>query len=201
MTSRTRPLPATAGTLQRGVDDLLGVSAQRWLLGAVSVIAAVAAFVAGSIAGDRWWLPGIVIVAVLAVVSAVRPDEHVAVVVVIAVAVNWLVCVDDLDTLWLPVTAVVLCVYHAAIALVALVPTGGTIPIAVLVRWSVRTAMVAAATVAMWMLVVVLDRRDLPGHGALTALALLIVATSAIAIRFRSIGRALVVPVERTTKR
>ncbi len=180
------PLPAA--TLQRAVDEFMEVSRQRWLLGIGAVATATTAFAAASVASGGWWLPGLVAVIALAVVSAVRPDDHTGLVVVGVVIWQWLARIDDVGTPWLPVAACCLLVFHALTALTAVVPTSGTIPGATIRRWTERTAVVAVATVAMWIVVVVLDRRDLPGNGALTGLAVLIVAAAATAIRARSVG-------------
>ncbi|MEP1124315.1 MAG: hypothetical protein ABJH68_10545 [Ilumatobacter sp.] len=184
--SRARD-PLQAGTMQRAVDELLAVSRQRWVLGIGAVATATTAFAAASVASGGWWLPGLVVVIASAIVSAARPDDHTGLVVVGLVIWQWLARVDDVGTPWLPVAACCMLVFHALLALTAVVPTSGSIPGATIARWTERTAVVAASTVAMWIVVVVLERRDLPGNGALTGLALLIVAATATAIRARSV--------------
>ncbi len=175
------------GALQRAVDEFLAVSRQRWLTGIGAVLMATSAFAVASVASGGWWLPGLVAVTALSIVAAVRPDDHTGLVVVGVVIWQWLVRVDDVGTPWLPVAACCMLVFHTLLALTAVVPTSGSIPEATIRRWTGRTAVVAAATVAMWIVVVVLDRRELPGNAALTGLAVLIVAAATTAIRARSV--------------
>ncbi len=124
---------------------------------------------------------------VLAVASAVRPDTHTALSRRRGGPWHWLATVDGVGGPWLPLAAVCLLVHHAVIALSASIPIGGVLPTATVLRWMGRTALVASATVGMWALVAVLDGRDAPGNGLLTALALAIVAGAALTIRSRSL--------------
>ena len=128
-----------------------------------------------------------VVVVGLAVASAVRPDTHTALLVPVIVGWLWLVSVDDLDAPWLPVAALCLVAFHAVTALLASLPTGGAFPGSILRREARRLGLVAAATVAMWGVVVVLDQRDAPGNGLLTGLGLVIVAVAAALMRWRSL--------------
>jgi hypothetical protein len=176
--------------LQRWVDELLALSAQQWLVRLVSVAAPLAAMVAAGVAGDGVWPFGLAVVGVVAVASSLRPDRHTALFVIVVVAWHWMVAVDDIATVWLPVAAVCLLVFHTATALAASVPNGGNLPAVVVARWAGRAGLVAFAVVAMWGLVVVFDRREAAGNGALTGLALVLVALAAAFIRTRSLPAA-----------
>ena len=176
-------------TLQRWLDEMLATGAQQWLLRLLAVGAALGALLAVGAASGRWWPFWAVVVAGLAVASAVRPDAHTALLVPVIVVWSWLATVDDLDTPWLPFAALSLLVFHAVIALLAGLPIGGRLPAPILLRTLGRVGLVAAATVAMWVLVVVLDRRDAAGNGALTGLGLVIVAGAAALIRWHSLER------------
>ena len=174
-------------TAQDWVDLFIEAGGQQWLLRLVAVAAPIGAVLAASVAGGSWWAAGTFLVAVLAVASAVRPDTHLAVGVVVVVVWRWLASVDDVATPWLPVAAVCLLVFHTTIALTATIPLGAVVPGSVLRRWSARTTVAAGATVAVWAMVALLDGRDAPGNALLTGAALVLVALSAVAIRARSL--------------
>lgn len=176
-------------SLQRWVDDLLATSVQQWLLRVATILTPLAALLAAGVAGGRWLPFWTIVVAGLATASAIRPDAHTPLLVTVIVGPLWPLTVDDLDTPWLAVAAVCLFAFHALTALLASLPTGGSFPATVLVRAGGRAGLVAAATVAMWGLVVALDRRDAAGNGLLTGLGLLVVAVAAALLWWRSVDR------------
>lgn len=167
------------GDLQRLIDRVQATSAQRWLLGALAVIAAVAAAVATDLAAasDMPWLTGVT--AIVALVAAVSAGSHAGSVVVGLTFARWAVGVDDVATPWALLAALCLLVFHAALALMGATPHTATVDRVVLVRWAARVGGVAAATAGMWGLVAVLDRWRLPG-GTLLALAAFLAATAGI---------------------
>ncbi len=175
--------------LQRWVDELLASSAQQWVIRLLSIAAALGAMAAAGVASDGGWPFGLVLVGALAAASAVRPDTHAGLLVVAVVSWHWMATVDGVVSAWLPVAAVSLLVFHTATALAASVPNGGVVPTIVVARWAWRAAMVAVGVVALWALVVVFDGRDAAGNGALTAVALVIVAATAAFVRSRSLTR------------
>lgn len=174
-------------TAQDWLDLVIEAGGQQWLLRLMAVAAPVGAVLAASAAGGSWWAAGTFLVAVLAVGAAIRPDTHLAVGVVAVVVWRWLASVDDVTTPWLPIAAVCLLLFHVTIALAATIPLGAVVPGSVLRRWAARTAVVAAATVAVWVMVALLDRRDAPGNALLTGVALVLIALAAVAIRARSL--------------
>ena len=176
-----------SNSLQRWIDEFLETSGQQWLLRVVAVLAPVGAVLAAAAANERWWPFGLFVATVLAIASAIRPDTHTALVVVVAIVWHWSTTVDDLGTPWLPVASVCLLVFHAVTALSATMPIGGELPLATVKRWLRRVAIVAAATVSMWVLVLVLERREAEGNGLLTGAALAIVALGAVFIRSRDV--------------
>lgn len=178
-----------AEALQRIIDEVHATSAQQWLFRAVALLAALGAVVSTAPVGDGVWIAGAFVVGVLAAASAVRPDTHTALAVVVLVVWNWLASVDDVGTPFLPIAAVCLLVYHSVVALSASLPIGGTLPRPVLARWLRRTVLVGAATVALWATTALLDSRDAPGNGLLTALALAVLTAVAVMIRSRSLDQ------------
>lgn len=176
-------------TLQAWIDEALATSRQQWTLRLVAVLAPLGAVLAATAENGRWWPVGLVLVTILASSSAVRPDSNLALIVITIVVWHWVASVDRLDSPWLPVAACCLLAHHTVTAVSATFPPGGEVPIGTLLHWLRRTALVALATVGMWTLVVVLDRRDAPGNGLLTGFALAIAACAFVGIRFRSISR------------
>ncbi len=150
------------------VQRLARVSRQRWLLASAAVATAVGASVVTGITGGG--LPPLVllIVTALAAVSAVRPDTHASSVVVGVIVWQWLVVADDPTGPAVVVVTLGLFMFHTLIALLAPAPVTATFGSAVSTRWLLRFAAVAAATVAMWMLVVLMDARRADGNAALT---------------------------------
>lgn len=177
-------------SLQNWLDELLETSRQQWLVRIVAVATPVGAVLAASAANGRgWWSFALFSVIVLAMASAIRPDTHTALVVIAVVGWHWLATVDGVDTPWLPVAGVCLLVFHAVIALSANVPVGGDIAPATLGLWLRRITVVGAATIGMWGLVVLFDRRAAPGNGLLTGVALAVVACGAVMVRARSVDQ------------
>jgi hypothetical protein len=174
-------------SLQQWVDDFLATSRQQWLLRLVVVISPVAAVLAAAAATGRWWPFGLLMVAILATASAIRPDTHTALGVVLLTVWYWSARVDAVDTPWLPVAGICLLVFHSVVALSATIPTGGEVPRATLGNWLRRTALGGCATLGMWVLVVVFDRGDAAGNGGLTALALMVIVGAAVLVWSRSI--------------
>lgn len=176
-------------SLQRWIDEFHETSGQQWLLRAVAVATSIGAVVAAAAANERWWPTGLILVGVLATASAIRPDTHTALLVVVVVVWHWLATVDGVGGPWLLVASLCLLVYHAVIAMSASLPAGGDISSATIGQWLRRTALGGAMTTVVWICVVLFDRRDAAGNGFLTALALAILAAGAVLIRSRSLDQ------------
>ena len=176
-------------SLQRWIDEFHDSSRQQWLLRAIAVAASIGAVVAAAGANERWWPAGLIVVGVLATASAIRPDTHTAVVVVVVIVWHWLATVDGVGGPWLLVASLCLLLYHAVIALSASLPTGGDVSSATIGQWLRRTALGGATATIVWLCVVLFDRRDAAGNGALTALALAILAAGAVLVRSRSLDQ------------
>lgn len=175
--------------LQAWIDELHATSGQQWALRVVVVLAPLGALGAVTAEVGRWWPFGAVLVTALAIASALRPDSHTSLLVVAVVAWHVLATVDGVDTPWIVVVACCLLLHHSVVALTASYPVGGVVPTATLVSWAQRTGLTAGSTIGMWVLVVVMERRDAAGNGLLTALAVAIVAASSVFIRSRSLDR------------
>jgi hypothetical protein len=147
---------------------LVSVAPQRWLLGALAVAAGGGASIVTGVSGGG--LPPLLlfVIGMLAVLSAVRPDTHTALVVVALVVWQWLVVVDDPIGPAVVVVASMLLVFHSTIAVMAAAPATAHLDPAILRSWLRRTAMVGAATVATWTLVLLMDQRRASGSTLVT---------------------------------
>lgn len=144
------------------------VSPQRWLLGTTATAAAVGSSIVTGVAGGGLPPAVLVIVGVLAVLSAVRPDTHTALVLVAVVVWQWLVVVDDPTGPAVVAVALALLVFHSMVALMANAPTTARLDPDILRCWLRRVVLVAAATVATWGLVLLMDQRTASGSVAVT---------------------------------
>ena len=171
--------------MQRLIDRLWLVSWQRWILIAVSVLAATAATTFTALAAGNQTGVMVVLVVGLAIGAAASPDSHTALAVEVLVVWHWLASADEPTTVWVVPMAWCLLTFHTVIALMAVTPITADVDRAVLVRWSGRTAAVALAVGAMWALVVAMDERDAAGNTALTMLGFVTLTALVVATRSR----------------
>ncbi|MGA9276190.1 hypothetical protein [Ilumatobacter sp.] len=177
-----------AERIQAWIDELHGTSGQQWMLRLVVVLAPLGALAAVTAEVGRWWPFGGVLMGALAIAAAFRPDSHTALLIIAVVVCHVLATVEQVDSPWVVVVACCLLLHHSAVALTASFPVGGVVPTATLLRWAQRTGVAGGLTIGMWGLVIVMERRDAAGNGLLTALAVAIVAASAVVIRSRSLN-------------
>lgn len=147
---------------------LVKVSPQRWLLGALAVVAGTGASIVAGVTGGGLPPMVLVVVGALAVLSAIRPDAHTALVLVVVVVWQWMVVVDDPTGPAVIAVALALLVFHSTIALMAPSPVAARLDPDILRCWLRRTALVAAATVATWGLVLLMDQRRASGSVVVT---------------------------------
>ena len=159
------------------------VSAQRCVLIAIAVLAAIAASVSTALAAAQPNGVVLVLVLVLALPGAMLPDTFAPTAVEIVVILQWWASTAGDTSAWSAVTALCLFVFHAVTALMALAPFTGTIARSILVRWARRSAWVALATVAMWLLVRGMAERQARGSAALTVVGFATLAGLAVASR------------------
>ncbi len=176
----------TVGQLQLWIDRLWLVSGQRWLfvalsLGCVAGASTITALVTGSPSDV-----GTALMVGLAVVAVIRPDSHGALVVEVAVVWQWLAAHDDVTTPWVMPFAVLLFVFHSAVALMAVTPIAAHVDGLLLLRWLRRCGAVVAATVGVWTIVVVMEQRRAPGSAALTVAGFMTLTVLILVMRSRS---------------
>jgi hypothetical protein len=178
----------TVGGLQLWIDRLWLVSPQRWLFIALSLCCVAGASTVTALASGTQTAVAVALMLALAVVAVARPDSHAALGVEVAMVWQWLATTDSATTPWVIPFAVLLLVFHALIALMAVTPINARVPASLVGRWAWRGCPVVAATIAMWGIVVILDQRSAPGSVVLTALgfvtlAALIVVARALSVR------------------
>jgi hypothetical protein len=181
------------GRLQLWVDRLWLVSGQRWLFIGLSMCCVAGASTTTALAAGTQTGVVVALMVAFAVVAVVRPDSHAALGVEVAMVWQWLATTDSSTTPWVIPFAMLLLVFHTLIALMAVTPINAHVPASLVGRWAWRGCFVAAATVGVWVVVVVLDQRRAPGSVALTALgfvtlAALILVTRALSVPPRRDG-------------
>ena len=169
--------------LSHMIERLLLVSRQRWVLVAVSLASAVAAsWLAAAEEGNQTGVVVVIVVA-MAIAATILPDSHAALFVVAVILWQWLASADDVLTPLAVPLALCLFVFHATIALMAVTPISAHVDRPTLARWMMRSTYVAVATVAMWVIIVVMNERRAPGSATLTALGFVTLTILILALR------------------
>jgi len=174
---------------QERLDQMRATSGQRWALVAVAVSTPALACLA--IGAASRFNPTAVCVAVVAlsIWTALRPDTHTDIFVMIIVVAFWLAQIDDVVTPWAIVVALALAGHHVAISVMASAPHGAIFAPTILRRWLRRCGIVATATIGVWALVVGLDRRHATGNATLSLAALVALIVAMMVIRARSLSK------------
>lgn len=175
-----------AGRLQQLLDQLLATTAQRFALSFVALVSVVGASWAMALSTVRPDAFAVVLCAFLALVVIMEPDEQLGAVVIGLVILQWLGTSPDPTSSDALMLACALFVFHTTVALMAVTPHTSTIPVDVLVTWSMRSLAVMIPTGVVWVLVVVFERRGAPGSVVLSTLAVATLAAGVLAIGHRS---------------
>jgi hypothetical protein len=174
------------------MNDLLAalrrLTPSQFLARVTIVGAALLALLACAQAAHRW-PPAFAIVAFLgaAVLTTVVPDTHAGSAALVVFGWVWLVHVDATTSAWLLLAAPALGLFHTSTAFIAGTPAHATLGRVAFERWATRFGLIVAATVAIWGLVVWLDRLDAHPAIALTVVALVLLCGAAAALS-RSTG-------------
>jgi hypothetical protein len=171
------------GELQLLIERLATVSLQRWAFVVSSLVAVVGASTCTASASGQQSGVVLALIVGFGVLAVIRPDSHTALAVETIVVWQWLATVDDLTTPWAIPMALSLLVFHTLIALMAVTPISAVVDRVVVARWLWRCGAVATATVAMWLVVVLVDGRNADGNAALTAAAFATAAALVVALR------------------
>jgi hypothetical protein len=159
------------------------MSLQRWSFSFAAVVAAPAAPIATSTAAGSGHSPFVLaLVMGLAIASCAQPDSHVAVAVPVVAVWHWIASIGASTSGWTIVVALCLFVFHTIVALMATTPARGTIDRRSLSRWLRRTLAVVLATVGVWLLVLLVEQRQLAGSALVTATGLVVAISLLVAV-------------------
>ena len=133
--------------------------------------------------------PVVIVVAVLAVASALIPDGHAGLGTILLLTWYWGASVDRPTSALTLLAALAMLLFHTAMAASTVAPPAARWTRTMHRRWAARTAVAGAALVAAWVLARVLATATLDGSTAMLAAALAVLAATAAWIRFRSVPR------------
>ena len=163
--------------------QLRRMSAQRWSFAFAAVVAATAAPIVTSSAAGSGQSPFVLALVVgLAVTSIAQPDSHVAVAIPVVVVWHWIASTGASTTGWALVVALCLLVFHTIVALLATMPALATIDRRSGSRWLRRSVAVGLATVGVWLLVLLVDQRQLAGSALVTATGFIVALSLMVAL-------------------
>lgn len=173
------------GQLQVLLDRLAITSWQRWALIACAVVSATAASAVCAVVAGQQTGGAVAVIVVLAFAAAFRADSHIALIAAAVIVWQWIASAVNLATPWAIAVAGCLLVFHASIAIMAVTPITAVVGADVLRAWAIRVAVVTAATVAMWALVVGLDQASRPGRAIVTGAAFVTLGALVLFARWR----------------
>lgn len=158
------------------LDNLSRLSVQQGCLRLVVLLAPLAALVAEARAGAHvhTWFVGLVVI--LSAVSALLPDSHTGLLVVLTVGLHWALVLRDVTSAWVLVAAFALLVFHVAGVLASYGPPSVVVGPDLVMLWLGRSGVAAAVTALVWLATRVGSGLDLPPSGLVLAAALLVVA-------------------------
>ena len=172
------------------LDGLNRLSGQQWALRALVLVAPLVALFATHQAGAPWrpWLAALLLGVTL--LSALLPDSHAPLAVLLLTGVHWVLTVDENLSGWLLVATIALLGFHVACLLAAYGPPSVVLDSVLLRRWSVRTGLAAAAGALVWLAAWGAERLSPPGSGWLLAAALLVLLGWTVLLSRRLVGAA-----------
>ncbi len=170
------------------IDEFLTRVGTHGLLvrGALLVSVTVSAVTASALDSvDAWFLIGLVL---LGCAAAVTPDSVAPLAVIAAMCMQWVVLVRPMSATWSLVPALCVLAVHVTAARAASLADNAPVHGALTRRWLRQTAVVAAATVMVWILVVVLSATTIPTGAGVTALAFAVAGAAMVAMTRRLDG-------------
>ncbi len=161
----------STSSLQYRLDAIMATAPQRLVLGGLAALVPTLLSIGMAVASERSdaWL--VVIVAASAIGAAMQPDDHLGLVTIGLVSIHWLSIGASVVSPWAIVVAAGLLVFHSLLALMGGTPHTSTLPRGLFVVWLRRLVFVLLPTIGVWLLVTVLERRDIPGNVAVSVAA------------------------------
>ncbi|HET9858449.1 MAG TPA: hypothetical protein VFQ19_01605 [Nocardioidaceae bacterium] len=172
------------------LDGLTRLSRQQWTLRALVLVSPFVALFATHQAGAPWrsWLAALLLGVTL--LSALLPDSHAPLAVLLLTGVHWVLAVGENLSGWLLVVAISLLGFHVACLLAAYGPPSVVLDPVLLRRWSARAGLAAAAGILVWLAAWVAEGLEPPGSGWLLAAALLVLLGWTVLLARRLVGAA-----------
>ena len=133
------------------------MSRSQLSLRATIVVAAVLALALTRPASQITVLPLELIVIGLALFCAWRPDGYTGLVVVLAVALNWVLAVETPMSAWSVGVAAGLALFHTAVAAASVAPSRPALNEEMMRRWLSRLLVVAALPVPVWLVAMLIN--------------------------------------------
>lgn len=137
----------------------------------VILISPILATLCTTLAAGRPFLIGSAVVVALAVTCAVVPDTHLGLVVIIVIAVEWIIRVQDPMSGWSIGLAALIGMFHTALAVAGVAPAGAELPRSISFAWNRRALLSIGPPVVVWAGVVALDQVNIGRQAGLIAAA------------------------------
>lgn len=177
-------LDATDVTIQ-----LRRMSSQRWSLAFAALVTATLVPIVTGVAGSGQSPVVLALVVGLAGAAVTQPDSHVALAVPFIAVWHWTASTEASTNGWALVVGICLFAFHAVVALMATTPPRATIDLRSCTTWLRRSLVVVLATVGVWLLVTLVERRQLAGSAIITATGFVVATSLMVAlIAFRRSG-------------
>ncbi len=148
--------------------------------GTLVLVGAILALASTRAASSETTLAIELLVVVMALITALRPDHHLGLLVILLVGFHWLATVDAATTPWSITTAASLALVHSATAAASIAPPATPWTPAMTRRWTRRFVTVTAPSTLTWLIVIAVDRADPASSPALLTAALLVLAAAGL---------------------
>ena len=125
-----------------------------------------------SLAAGRPFLAGSAVIVALAAACVVFPDTHLGLIVILSLAAEWIIRVQDPVSAWAIGVAASIGIFHTALAFAGIAPAGADLKRPIYGLWALRALLAIAAPVVVWVAVVALDQVDFGRQAALVVAAL-----------------------------
>jgi hypothetical protein len=169
--------------LDDALRDLLQLAGAELLLRLV-VLLAPAVFLAAVLAAGSVPVWAVVVGLLLALLTVLAPDSDAGTLTTLYLLAVWYFGHQgDPYTLWTLVAALALLEFHVATTAATRAPHTGRLPAGSLARWSVRTAVVAGVTIAVYAVGRAFAALDTAGSAVLTTTAGVVAAAALVAAR------------------
>lgn len=142
----------------------------------VILVSPILATACTTLAAGRPFVIGSAVIVILAAACAVFPDTHLGLIVIVVLAAEWAIRVQDPVSPWSIGLAAMIGVFHTALAFTGIAPAGADIPRSIYIPWIQRALTSIGPAVAVWATIVALDRVDFGRQAAVVAAALVVLA-------------------------